>query len=106
LLADDDADDREFARAAWSQSGSQHELVFVEDGEELLRYLRQEGPYAGRPLPALVLLDLNMPRLDGREVLRELRDDPELRRVPVVVLTTSSDPEDVALAYDLGARSY
>jgi CheY-like chemotaxis protein len=81
-------------------------LTIVNDGEELMQYLRGEGKYAGARMPDLLLLDLNMPRKDGREALAEIRADPRLRGLPVVVLTTSSAEEDIVRSYDLGANSY
>src|SRR5207237_7543068 len=86
-----------------------NDLRFVEDGEELLDYLYHRGKYAepgSSPAPGLILLDLNMPRKDGREALREIKADPDLRRVPVVVLTTSKAEEDIYRTYDLGANSF
>lgn len=82
--------------------------MFLEDGEELTDYLFRRGRWASvdAPRPELILLDLNMPRKDGREALAEIKADPDLRRIPVVVLTTSSSPEDVRRAYSLGANSY
>ncbi|MDB4951176.1 MAG: response regulator receiver protein [Gemmatimonadetes bacterium] len=109
LMADDDPDDRLLARDALAEACVANELCFVEDGEELLEYLHGDGRWAppARPLrPGLILLDLNMPRKDGREALREIKADPGLRRIPVVVLTTSRDEEDVLRCYDLGASSY
>ncbi|HEY3567999.1 MAG TPA: response regulator [Thermoanaerobaculia bacterium] len=109
LLAEDDADDRLLVKEALEESRVLNELRFVEDGEELLEYLRRQGRYAGEnqaPRPGLVLLDLNMPRKDGREALREIKADPELRRIPVVVMTTSKAEEDIFRSYDSGASSY
>jgi CheY-like chemotaxis protein len=106
LMADDDADDRLLARDALRKSRVATELVCVEDGEELLAYLRREGPYARAPRPGLILLDLNMPKKDGREALQEIKADPMLRRIPVVVLTTSKAEEDLLQSYDLGAASF
>lgn len=107
LLAEDDPDDRVLIEHAYRSSGGREPLVFVEDGEELLDYLRGRGRFVpAPPRPELILLDLNMPRKDGREALAELKADPDLRRIPVVVLTTSGTPEDVARAYALGANSY
>jgi CheY-like chemotaxis protein len=109
LLADDDADDRLLARDAVADCGWHGELRFVENGEELLDYLRQRGKYqppAAAPRPGLILLDLNMPRKDGREALRELKAEPGLQRIPVVVLTTSKADTDIAALYDLGASSF
>jgi len=109
LMADDDADDRDFARTAMEESRLANELRFVEDGEELLDYLHRRGRYADpkdSPRPGLILLDLNMPRKDGREALREIKGDPALRHIPVVVLTTSKTEEDILRSYDLGANCF
>lgn len=109
LLAEDDADDRLLVREALAEGRVLNELRCVEDGEELLDYLRRQGRYADpetSPRPGLVLLDLNMPRKDGREALREIKADPDLRRIPVVVMTTSKAEEDIFRSYDLGASSY
>jgi CheY-like chemotaxis protein len=109
LVADDDEDDRGFIRKAWDKSRVANDLRFVEDGEELTEYLYHTGRYsdpASAPRPALILLDLNMPKKDGREALREIKADPELRRIPVIVLTTSKADEDILRSYDLGANSY
>jgi CheY-like chemotaxis protein len=109
LMAEDDADDRLLVKEALEESRVLNELRFVEDGEELLEYLRRQGRYAGEdssPRPGLVLLDLNMPRKDGREALREIKADPELRRIPIVVMTTSKAEEDIFRSYDSGASSY
>ena len=109
LVADDDDDDRGYIRKAWEKSRAANDLRFVEDGEELTEYLNHSGRYsdpASAPRPAVILLDLNMPKKDGREVLREIKADPELRRIPVIVLTTSKADEDICRSYDLGANSY
>jgi CheY-like chemotaxis protein len=109
LMADDDADDREMAGDAFHESRLQNELRFVEDGQQLMDYLRREGAYrdvASSPRPGLILLDLNMPKMDGREALRALKNDAELRRIPVVILTTSKTEEDIYRSYDLGANSF
>lgn len=109
LMADDDEDDRRFVKRAWEKSRVANDLRFVEDGEELLEYLRRAGRYsdpAAAPRPGLILLDLNMPKMDGREALREIKADPDLRRIPVVVLTTSKAEEDIYRTYDLGASSF
>jgi CheY-like chemotaxis protein len=110
LLADDDADDRMLARDALVESRLANDLRFVEDGEDLMDYLHRRGRYAGDPAaaprPGLILLDLNMPRKDGREALREIKSDPALRHIPVVVLTTSEAEEDVYRTYDLGVNSF
>lgn len=109
LMADDDADDRELTREALTEGRLANDLRFVENGEELLEYLRRQGRYApegAAPRPGLILLDLNMPRMDGRAALEELKRDPELRQIPVVILTTSKADEDVYKTYDLGVNSY
>jgi CheY-like chemotaxis protein len=109
LVADDDDDDRGYIRKAWEKSRAANDLRFVEDGEELTEYLNHSGRYsdpASAPRPAVILLDLNMPKKDGREVLREIKADPELRRIPVIVLTTSKADEDICRSYDLGANSF
>ncbi|MFN7142486.1 MAG: response regulator [Myxococcota bacterium] len=108
VLAEDDPDDRLLTEHAFRASGNTLPLVFLEDGEELTDYLFRRGRWVGEdaPRPELILLDLNMPRKDGREALAEIKADPELRRIPIVVLTTSSSPEDVRRAYALGANSY
>jgi CheY-like chemotaxis protein len=108
LMADDDEDDRELAREALEGTRLGERMEFVVDGQDLIDYLRHEGPYAEAPTPrpSIILLDLNMPRKDGREALAELKADESLRQIPVVVLTTSNDELDVQNAYDLGASSY
>lgn len=109
LLADDDADDCILARDAIEESKLAADLHIVGDGEELMDYLHHRGKYSGTaisPRPGLILLDLNMPRKDGREALKEIKEDPNLRRIPVVILTTSIAEEDIYRTYDLGANSY
>jgi CheY-like chemotaxis protein len=109
LLADDDADDREMTRKALATNHLANDLYAVGDGEELLDYLHHRGrfdPPALSPSPGLILLDLNMPKKDGREALAEIKADPALRRIPVVVMTTSKAEEDVFRAYDLGSSSF
>ncbi|MEO8540973.1 MAG: response regulator [bacterium] len=109
LLAEDDPDDRDLAIEALAESGTNHQLQTVADGEELLEYLRREKRYAPpayAPHPALVLLDMNMPRMNGREALTIMKADPALRRIPVVVLSTSRSAGDVVSSYDLGANAY
>ncbi|MEZ5856594.1 MAG: response regulator [Hyphomicrobiaceae bacterium] len=109
LIADDDADDRMLIEDAFRESRLSNPLHFVENGEELLHFLRGEGKYADRghiKLPRLILLDLNMPKMDGRTALKHLKADPELRRIPVVVLTTSKAEEDILRTYDLGVSSF
>ena len=108
LIADDDADDRMLIEDAFRESRLSNPLAFVENGEELLHYLRCQGKFEGRtgPAPRLILLDLNMPKMDGRTALKHLKADPELRRIPVVVLTTSKAEEDILRTYDLGVSSF
>jgi two-component system response regulator len=105
-MADDDADDRMLARDALRKSRVLNELVCVEDGEQLLAYLRREPPFGDAERPGLILLDLNMPKKDGLEALEEIKADPSLRRIPIVVLTTSKAEEDLLRSYDLGAASF
>jgi CheY-like chemotaxis protein len=108
-MADDDDDDRLLALDALKESKIDGQIKFVANGEELLDYLCHRGEFAqgaGVPRPGLILLDLNMPRMDGREALREIKADPELRRIPVVVLTTSNADTDIGAIYDLGANSF
>jgi CheY-like chemotaxis protein len=109
LYADDDAEDRMLVKDAWEENRLANELHCVEDGEELMDYLHRRGKYsalAGSPLPGLILLDLNMPRKDGTEALQEIKADPRLRSIPIVVLTTSKAEEDIVRAYDLGVNSF
>lgn len=108
LIAEDDADDRLLAQEALNESRLVNEVHFVEDGEELLEYLRHSGQYTTvvAPRPGVILLDLNMPRKDGREALTELKKDKDLRRIPVVVMTTSKAEEDILRSYDLGVNSF
>lgn len=109
VLADDDPDDRELALDAFKECHLANQVHFVEDGEQLMDYLLRRGKYEDmkdQPLPGLVLLDLNMPRKDGREALREIKAHPDLRRIPIVVLTTSKAEEDILRTYDLGVNSY
>jgi two-component system response regulator len=106
LMADDDEDDRLNTAEAFREYRRANEFRTVNDGEELMQYLRRKGRFAGAQRPDLILLDLNMPRKDGREALREIKSDPALRCIPVVVLTTSREEEDVLRTYDLGANSF
>jgi len=110
LLADDDEEDRELTSDALRYSRLANELKFVVDGQDLMDYLHREGAYADpsvdAPRPGIILLDLNMPKKDGREALAEIKADESLRRIPVVVLTTSSDEEDVLRTYDLGVSGF
>lgn len=109
LMADDDADDRLLAKDALTECRLANELHFVENGEELLDYLLRRGRFTSlgeAPRPGLILLDLNMPKKDGREALKEIKADPELRKIPVVVLTTSRADTDIGRIYELGANSF
>ncbi len=109
LMADDDEDDRLLARDALNESKVLNEFHSVEDGIELMKYLRKEAQYsdgARYPSPSLILLDLNMPRMDGREALALIKGDPALRGIPVIILTTSKAEEDMLRGYELGAASY
>ncbi|MEO8229669.1 MAG: response regulator [Chloroflexota bacterium] len=109
LYAEDDPDDRLLAEMAHRESGAVNPFVLVADGEEALEYLRRTGRHAdrtGAPQPGVILLDLNMPGIDGRETLRIIKADPFLRRIPVVILTTSTAEADIAASYDAGANSY
>ena len=108
-MADDSEDDRFLAREALKESRVLNDLREVEDGEELMQYLRRDDGFtdpAASPRPGLILLDLNMPRKNGREALQEIKADASLRRIPVVILTTSQDEADVLQSYDLGVSSY
>jgi CheY-like chemotaxis protein len=109
LMADDDDDDRMLAKKALRGSRLANDMRFVGDGDELLRYLRRRAPYANgidAPRPGIILLDLNMPKMDGREALSEIKADPVLRQIPVVVLTTSRAEQDIFRTYDLGVNSF
>lgn len=109
LLVEDDPDDQELTKRALRSSKLLNTLKIVNDGEQALDYLYQRGDFAdseAAPRPELILLDLNMPKLDGRSVLTRIKQDPELRSIPVVILTTSSREEDVARSYHLGVNSY
>lgn len=108
LLADDDPDDRMMTSRALLQHRPGDDVQTVADGEELMDYLLRRSPYdvVSAPQPRLILLDLNMPRKDGREALREIKSDPELRSIPVVVLTTSKAEQDIIESYDLGVNAF
>ena len=109
LLADDDEEDRMLACDALAESRLSNEISCVTDGEDLMDYLHRRGKYSApnaAPRPGLILLDLNMPKKDGREALREIKSDPNLRQIPVVVLTTSKADEDIYQSYDSGASSF
>ena len=109
LLIEDNPSDIELTRRALDRSRVSNELVVVQDGQEALDYLFGSGPYAGRDasaLPGVALLDLKLPKVPGLEVLRAIRDDPRTRRLPVVILTSSNEEQDVSCCYDLGVNSY
>ena len=109
LVADDDADDRMLIEDAFDESCLQNPLHFVEDGEQLLLYLRREGKYENlksEPYPGVILLDLNMPRMCGRTALAKIKEDPDLCRIPVIILTTSKAEEDILRTYGLGVSSF
>jgi two-component system, response regulator len=108
LMADDDPDDRMLMKEALLENKLANNLRFVEDGAELLDYLYRKGKFSEEETvrPELILLDLNMPKVDGREALKQIKSDPVLRRIPVVVLTTSKAEADVIKAYDLGVNSF
>jgi two-component system response regulator len=109
LMAEDDPDDRLMTREAFEESRLVNDLRFVENGVELMDYLHRRGKYADpatSPRPGLILLDLNMPKKDGREALREIKADPRLKNIRVVVLTTSKAEEDIFRTYNLSAASY
>lgn len=109
LLVEDNLDDVELTRIAFSQARIANNLIVVGDGAEALDYLFARGAHAGRDpddLPAIVLLDLNLPKVDGREVLQAIRENEATRNIPVVVLTTSAEPFDVEASYALGVNSY
>jgi two-component system, response regulator len=109
LLVEDNPSDADLTRRALSRGHISNELMVVEDGQEAMDYLCAEGVYAGRNIsetPALILLDLKLPRIPGLEVLRLIRADPRIRRIPVVILTSSKEEEDIGAGYDLGVNSY
>lgn len=109
LMAEDDPEDRMLATEGFEESKLVNDLRFVKDGEELMDYLYRRGEYSepeSAPRPGLILLDLNMPRKDGREALEEIKADPDLRSIPVIVLTVSKVEEDIMRSYDSGANSY
>jgi CheY-like chemotaxis protein len=109
LIADDDAEDRMLLKEALEENRLKNTLQFVENGEELMDYLYHRGKFSDRtkyPAPGLILLDLNMPKKDGREALKEIKADPHLRLIPVVVLTTSKAEEDILKTYGLGVSSF
>lgn len=106
LMAEDSPSDAELARQAFKNGKLLNDLTIVKDGVEALAYLRKEGNYSNACRPDVILLDLNMPRKDGREVLAEIKQDPNLKMIPVVILTTSEDEHDILRAYELQASSF
>lgn len=109
IIADDDPEDRMLAEDALEEARLANDIRFVEDGEELMDYLKRRGKYAepgAAPRPGMILLDLNMPRKDGREALAEIKEDEELRTIPVIILTTSDADEDILRSYNTGAASF
>jgi CheY-like chemotaxis protein len=108
LLAEDNPNDVELTLEALAEHNLANRVTVAHDGVEALEYLRCEGAFSGRPpgAPAVLLLDIKMPRMDGLEVLREIRGDPELRRQPVVILTSSREEQDIITSYDLGVNAY
>jgi len=108
-MCDDDPDDRLLFKDAITEASLINDISFTEDGQQLIEFLTRQGDYKNiqqQDLPDIILLDLNMPRKDGREALKEIKDNPKLRHIPVVILTTSKHEEDVFKSYDLGANSY
>ncbi|MDD5304248.1 MAG: response regulator [Elusimicrobia bacterium] len=109
IIAEDDEDDYFLTKSAFEKAGMRNEILWVKNGEDLLDLLKHRGAYAGGRSdggPRLVILDLNMPRMDGREALERIKADPELRRVPIIVMTTSNAEEDIVRSYDQGACSF
>jgi CheY-like chemotaxis protein len=108
LVADDDSDDRLLTKEAFQENRLKNPIFFVEDGEQLMNFLKHRNGYNAQnaPRPGLILLDLNMPKLDGREALAEIKSDPKLKSIPVIILTTSKREEDIIKSYDLGVNSF
>ena len=106
LIAEDDPDDRLLLEDAFAESSFSHPIDFVQNGVELLQYVRGQAPFEGRPRPGLILLDLNMPKMDGRTALMHLKTDSSFKRIPVIVLTTSNAEDDIQRTYDLGVTAY
>ena len=106
LLVEDNPGDIRLMKEAFKESGFPNRLNVARDGEQAMAYLRQEGAYADSLRPTMILLDLNLPRKNGREVLAEIKKDKNLRRIPVVILSTSTNAEDISRAYDLHANCY
>ena len=108
IVADDDTDDQFMLKEAFSSLNFDKEICTVENGEELLDYLNKKGKYANMvlPVPKLILLDLNMPKIDGRQCLRLLKENREFCKIPIIIFSTSNNPEDISQPYELGANSY
>jgi CheY-like chemotaxis protein len=108
LVADDDTDDQFMLKEAFSSLNFDKEIRTVENGEELLDYLSRRGKYAddSLPIPKLILLDLNMPKIDGRQCLRMIKENKEYCKIPIIIFSTSNNPEDISQSYELGANSY
>ena len=108
IMADDDADDRLLTQSAFEENLIRNPMYFVENGQELLDFLQRKGKYTTQQhrLPSLILLDLNMPKMDGREALREIKSDPNLKKIPVLILTTSKSEKDILESYALGASCF
>lgn len=109
LVADDDTDDQFMLKEAFSSLSFDKEIRTVENGEELLDYLGRKGKYSNDaflPFPKLILLDLNMPKIDGRQCLRLIKENPEYCKIPIIIFSTSNNPEDISQSYELGANSY
>jgi len=108
LMADDDPDDRILMLEALAENKIPNSIYFVEDGEELLDYLEKKGKYAVQPCitPGIIFLDLNMPKVDGRQALKKIKGDPKLRKIPILILTTSKAELDILEAYELGVNSF
>ena len=109
LMADDDPDDRQLTREALAECRLANEIHFVEDGEQLMDYLLRKGAYANlasAKLPGLILLDLNMPRKDGREALKEIKQHPVFKKIPIIVFTTTKNENEIKRCYELGANTY
>lgn len=106
LLVEDNPADARLTREGLEQAELDHRLHIVEDGHEALAFLRRDGEHSDAPRPDLVLLDLNLPRVNGHEVLRQVKDDPTLTEIPIVILSTSDDPDDIRTSYEYHASSY
>ena len=108
LMADDDPDDRLLTKEAFEENRLKNPIYFVEDGEQLIDFLKHKNGYTpeNAPRPGLILLDLNMPKLDGREALAKIKSDPKIKSIPVIILTTSKADEDIIKSYNLGVNSF